>query len=951
MGKQLRAPTADRRAPAEVAPLRALVLTSHRPTSHLVERALRSGPLGVVTVLHAADGRNALAALRHDQPDVVLADPSTDGTAAVLASGAAPVVLLGEGDATSLALEALSTGAAGSLLVPGLDGNGAAAAVRSALGRGDVAVTDDPHPATGDPVETARLRAVLEHGDDVAMFFDELGRITWVSSNSARLFGLAPEELVGLDAFELVHPEDRDRVVQLVDERLQRPGDHFRAEFRVVGDGPERWLEETVTLLPFGSPAGASVASMRSISARKEAETWLRFQADLLSAVGQAVAATDLDGRIIYLNPAAERLYGWRLDDARGRNGGEISVSPRSGDGADMVVRQARSGKAWSGDLWLRRKDGSEFYGHVTNTPMLDADGRCLGLIGVTTDLTERMALARRAEDDRDRLAAAQRSAHLGSFDVDLATGTITFSDELYRILGLPVGSPVDGTTYLARVHPDDEPMLQRSTDDALAGDNHTANVHRIVRPDGEVRWVEARNSTPPDAVGRLCGTVLDITERHRAEERIQHEMRHDALTGLPNRSEITRRLDALLQQQRDGGPPVTVGFLDLDRFKVINDGLGHATGDRVLLEVARRLGDAMGPDATVGRFGGDEFVVVQPGPATPRSAVATMVAAVQRLEEPIEIDHRRFFVTASVGVTVSSIEDDSDVLLQATDTAMYEAKRTAEQRVTYFDDELRARARRGHQIESDLRHALDHGELDVHYQPVLRISDGRCVGVEALLRWEHPHLGSIGPADFIPVAEETGMIVPLGAWVLERALEQLAEWHQDPAHQHMWVAVNLSANQLVRTDVDSAVAAALDRAGVSPRSLHLEITESVLMDRIDGSLEALHSLRRLGIHLSVDDFGTGYSSLSYLKRLPVQTLKIDRSFTDGLGTDPHDTSIVRAIGALSDELGLELLAEGVETEAHLGALRALGCDLGQGFWWSPPLSATEATRWLRDRS
>ena len=925
-------------------PLRVLIVTSHRPTRHLVERALRADD-PTLQPQHAPDLAAAQRSVAHELPDCVVV---TDGPAAI--AGAArtlgEVALVALGSDAGDELAALDAGAHEFVALDQMEPAGLHAALQRALARARRVRV----PRDEDDAERERLAALVEHSNDVAMFFDAAATILWVSRNSPRVLRREPHELVGHHGFDLVHPEDRQRLFDTI-QQLDRPGARVDVEFRALDrDGTVHWLEETATRLADDSPAGLVFATMRDVSERRAAQQSLQFQADLLAAVGEAVAATDADGGLTYLNPAAEELYGWTLSDARGHSGGGISVSPRSGDGDDMVARQIRSGRRWSGDLWLRRKDGSEFYGHVTNTPVLGADGTPIGLIGVTTDLSDRMEIMRSAEEGRDRLAAAQRSAHLGSFDVDLSTGTITYSDELYRILGLPLGSPVDSTTYRQRVHPDDLDAVEAAAEVAIGGDPHASQVHRIVRPDGEVRWVEARNSTPPDSPLRLCGTVLDVTERHRIEQLMDHEMRHDPLTGLPNRAEITRRLDELLEAQRAGGPPVSMAFLDLDRFKVINDGLGHATGDKVLLEVARRLKVAAGDRAVVGRFGGDEFVVLRPGHSLPDTSVEAMRSIVSALEDPIEVDHRRFFITASVGVAISEPGDDSTRLLQATDTAMYEAKKQPDRRVAYFDDELRGRARRAHQIETDLRQAIEHTELEVHYQPIVDIPDGHCVGFEALLRWDHPRLGRIGPDDFIPIAEETGLIVPLGEWVLGQALSQLRQWQMLPGRDAMWMAVNLSCNQLTRVDIDSTVAAAIDAAAVDPSTVHLEITESVLMERIDGSLQTLTALRRLGVHLSVDDFGTGYSSLSYLKRLPVQTLKVDRSFTDGLGTDPHDTSIVRAIGALSDELGLELLAEGVETEAQVLALDELGCRLGQGFWWSEPMAPAAATLWLNTR-
>jgi diguanylate cyclase (GGDEF)-like protein/PAS domain S-box-containing protein len=942
--------TSAPRATAAVAPpARVIAVASHRPTLHLLDRALRLD--GAVRVLHCSASEVAGSVASADDVVVVADGPGAVASIARAVPGAALVAVGGDGSDDELA--SLRAGAHEHLALGDLDHDVLCMALERARARltGRAPAGDEDTTSPPGVAERARMAAMFDHANEVAMFFAEDGRILWVSPNCERLLGYPASDLIDRIGFELVHPDDRDTMFARLAE-LTEPGRSVDIEFRGFDpDGRVRWLEETATALPAGSPAGAGFVTMRDISHRRAAQQSLQFQADLLSAIGEAVAATDVDGRITYLNAAAEELYGWSLAEAYGHNGGEISVSGRSGDGGEMLRRQIRSGQAWSGELWLRRRDGSEFLGRVTNTPLLDADGVPTGLIGVTTDLTEQMQLVLAAEEDRERLAAAQRSAHLGSFDVDLSTGEVSFSDELYRILGLPVGSPVDHMTYRARVHPDDLPALEASSAAALAGDRTTSLVHRIVRPDGELRWVEARNSTPPNAPAMLCGTVLDITERHQIEERIDHEMRHDALTGLPNRPEITRCLDGLLADQRDGGPPVTIAFLDLDRFKVINDGLGHATGDLVLLEVARRLRDAVGDDGVVGRFGGDEFVVLLPGESAPAAAVERMRGIVDALEEPIQVDHRRFFITASVGVAISDRGDDSTRLLQATDTAMYEAKKQPGRRVSYFDHELRARARRDHQVENDLRQAIEHEELSVHYQPVVRIADGACVGFEGLLRWDHPRLGMISPEDFIPIAEETGLIVPLGEWVLERSLGQLRQWQMLPGREQLWVAVNLSCNQLHRVDIDVTVAEAISRAGVSPASLHLEITESVLMERIDGSLDKLNALRALGVHLSVDDFGTGYSSLSYLKRLPVQTLKIDRSFTDGLGTDPHDTSIVRAISALSDELGLEVLAEGVETAEQLAVLEGLGCRLAQGYWWSRPLEASAATLWLSTRA
>lgn len=801
---------------------------------------------------------------------------------------------------------------------------------------------------SGNPSDRDRADMVLARSREVPLFYRPDGTIDWIGGGCHRLLGVDPAELLGTSGMQLVHPADLPAVRRAA-RRLRRVGDTVAVEFRIRRpDGSEAWLEGTGDHLVDGSGHDAILVSVRDVTDRRLAEESTRFQADLLAAVGQSVVATDLHGRITYMNPAAEELYGWPAAEVLGRDGGAISVSEREGDGAELLARQIASGRPWAGRLWLRRRDGSEFLGQVTNTPLRDPEGRVVGLIGVTSDLTGQLALERAAVADRDRLAEAQRSAHLGSFEYDLRDGSVRFSDELYRILGLPVGSPVELGSYRSLVHPDDAGIVAAAVEDVVAGDHAMEVEHRIVRRDGQVRWVHVRNSSSAEDPSVLRGTVLDVTERRAAEERLAHQVRHDPLTGLANRLGITRMIEEGLASQVDGGTPVTIAFLDLDRFKVINDGLGHATGDEVLLEVSRRLRTSVGDLGTVGRFSGDEFVVLLRGELSPVAATELVETITSCLDDPVEVAQRRFFLSASVGVTTSAEGDTAESLLQSADMAMYESKRSPRRRVSFFDAPLARRARRNVAIETDLRHAVENDELVVEYQPVVRVADGACMGVESLLRWNHPRLGRISPGDFIGVAEETGMIVPIGEWVLARSLDQLARWQRVAGLEDLWVAVNVSASQLTRIDLDRTVARELERTGIRPHHLHPEITESVLMDRIDGSLDTLEALRGLGVHLSVDDFGTGYSSLSYLKVLPVQTLKIDRSFVDGLGTDGHDSSIVAAIVAMADALGLELLAEGVETTLQRRELQRLGCHLAQGYLWAAALSLDLVDAYLR---
>jgi len=799
--------------------------------------------------------------------------------------------------------------------------------------------------------EQRRIASIVRRSTVAVMLFEGDGTIAWASRAAADLFGARVGDLTGQSGFSRIHPDDQVRALEELS--AVTPGGHARSEFRVIDAvGNVRWVEESVTDLLDDADVGYVVGNFRDVTDRREAERSVRFQADLLGAVERSIVATDTRGVVQYWNAWAEELYGWAEADAIGRSVIDL-IRPLNGRAhIDAVTSQLLQGRSWSGDVWLQRRDDSRFLASVLNTPIYDERGELVRIIGVSTDLTERLELARAAEDDRRRLVDAQRGAHLGSFEIRISDGATTWSEELYRILGISPDVPASRELYRSMVHPDDREAVRAAADQAIGGDTELEVVHRIVRADGEERWILSRSSSLSADGSRMAGTAQDITDQHQARQELAHRAEHDPLTDLPNRICLTRRLDELLDAQRRGGPAVTVAFLDLDRFKVINDGLGHAVGDQVLAGVGERLLAHVDDSAMVGRFGGDEFVVIRAGALDPDQALAQADRLGECLDAPFEIDGRRFFVSTSIGVAVSRTDDDAESVLQAADLAMYESKKLVGVRSCYFDDRLQSQMRERLELENDLREALVRDEFELHFQPIVRTADGSCVGFESLLRWVHPRLGPISPDEFVPLAEETGLILSIGDWVLRESLEQLGRWQRSaPGRESLRIAVNISANQLASPDLVLRVAEALEAAEVVPSAVHLEITESVLMDRIEGSMAVLDDLRRLGVHLAVDDFGTGYSSLSYLKRLPVDMLKIDRSFVSGLGRDPHDTSIVQAITAMADALALEILAEGVETERQLAALVALGCPLAQGYLWSRALPAGEVPDWLASRS
>ena len=518
-------------------------------------------------------------------------------------------------------------------------------------------------------------------------------------------------------------------------------------------------------------------------------------------------------------------------------------------------------------------------------------------------------------------------------------------SPAIERIWGLPAAGLLDDWhAWTAHIHPEDRERALREIRAGAADRDNYDTRFRVVKPSGEVRYVHLRSFAVQDERSRTvrrAGIAQDVTEQHLQELRIQHMAYHDALTGLPNRSLVLDRLEQGLRMARHRGRMLAVIFIDLDRFKNINDTLGHLVGDELLCQVALRLRQQLPPEVTLARLGGDEFLVLIEDQTEAAQIAQTAEELVRAFEEAFLIDGHDLHVSASLGVSLYPRDgNDEHLLLKYADTALYRAKAAGRSTYCFFSPEMDRQAHARLRLENDLRHAIDRNELCLHYQPQFDAC-GRLVGVEALLRWPHPQRGMISPAEFIPIAEESGLIHPLGDWVLGEACRQVRQW-QRQGHPEMRVAVNLSVRQLQRRGLDQTVRSELRRSGLEATYLELEITESSMMEDPAGTMTLLHALRGIGVQLSVDDFGTGYSSLAYLKRFPLQRLKIDRSFVDGIPDDSDDIAIVEAIVALARKMNLRIVAEGVETGAQHEMLTRLGCDEMQGYLLGRPMAATE---------
>jgi len=601
--------------------------------------------------------------------------------------------------------------------------------------------------------------------------------------------------------------------------------------------------------------------------------------------------------------------------------------------------------------------------------------------------LRERKRVEEALRESEASLADAQRVAHLGHWEYHWAQNRLHWSDELYRIFGLSkqeFGGRFED--YFERVHPEDRELLVKVGEQLSRGETVSVE-HRIVRPDGEVRIVQHRvhyvfddNSIPPagraeNLIGeepgesqeflnrmlhmaaehrgkgptRVVGTVQDITERKALEQQLEHQALHDPLTDLPNRTLFLDRLEqALLRDERREGK-AKVLFLDLDNFKLINDSLGHEVGDTLLVRVAERLNACVRKQDTLARFGGDEFTILIEG-STGALGNALLVSEriIEELQTPFVLGDQEVFVTASIGISSSASATLPEELLRNADTAMYRAKAAVRPSYEVFDPSMHTHALERLEVETELRRAIEREEFSIYYQPVVDTVTGKVACLEALLRWEHPERELLLPDEFIPLAEETGLIVPIGKWVMNEVSLQARIWQEEFTYDPpLSISTNLSARQLQYPPLVQEITEILQESGADLKGFELEITENTAMQYEDFVLRRLKGLKRLGVRLAIDDFGTGYSSLSHLNRLPIDTIKIDRSFIERLGKDPKARKITEATISLAKALKLRVIPEGVETTEQLAQLRELGCRLAQGFYICEPLPSEEATAFI----
>jgi len=785
-------------------------------------------------------------------------------------------------------------------------------------------------------------RALIENAN-VGILVNHRGRHVFANSRLLAMLGYSADELRQTGIQELVHPDEYQKVMERFrDRHAGRPAPNVYETVFVTRDGQPVPVELTVTLTHWeGEPAG--LVFLQDIRERKAAEAALReseARFRTLSEVSFEGIFIHDQGRIVDCNPTFSAMLGYTPDEIRRLNVFDLVTREYH----DVIREAMQEGYNTSLEVQAVHKDGSTFPVEVFGKPLV-YQGRAMRVASVR-DLSTR----RRSEAQMRKLSGAVEQAADAIMITDRA-GTIEYVNPAFeRTTGYSRAEAIGRTPRLVKSGRQGAGFYEGLWRTILAGEVFS-DVFINRRKDGALYYEEKTITPLKDREGRVThfiSTGKDVTERMQTQERLQYMAQHDALTELPNRLLLLDRLKQSLARARWHQRLVAILFIDLDRFKTINDTLGHEAGDRLLQLLAERFNRAVREGDTVARFGGDEFVILLDDVATEQDVGMVAQKVLDALAAPFNIENQGLYITASIGVSLFPGDgEDSGALLKNADVAMYRAKELGKNTYQFYSADMSARAFERLSLETSLRHALERNEFLLYYQPQLDVDSGEIVGVEALLRWRHPDFGLVLPGEFIALLEETGLILPAGEWILQTACAQLRAWHA-AGRRKLRLAVNLSPRQVQAPGLVAMVERALNGMRADAGRLELEITEGLLVQHAPATMETFEALRALGVRLAVDDFGTGYSSLSYLRRFPIDTLKIDRSFVHDIPHDPDDSAITTTIIAMAQGLRLEVVAEGVENAAQRDFLRSRGCRLMQGYLFSRPLPPDEITKLLK---
>ena len=796
---------------------------------------------------------------------------------------------------------------------------------------------------------------LIEAIPNPVFFKDAAGRYLGCNHAFEEYSGVKRGDLIGKTVFDIL-PEDIADRSQLADTALfESPGAQaYEVNVAMAQTGMQRdVIVNKATFYDVTGAVAGLVGVIVDITQRKRLEaatleTNERLRA-VIEAAPLAIVARDMDAVIRMWNPAAERMFGYREDEVL-ETGTSIVPAPLRPE-VNRLRKRAQEGEIiFVADTKRLRKDGTTFDASVTMAPIYGPNGKVIGTMVTVEDITRRKQAEAALRESEAHLRLAMDAGQMGMWYWEPATDRFTYSDGINTLFGRAADAPLVDYRVLQEVlHEDDREHFRVTLRHAIRNGSDFSVDYRVVWPDQSVHWISNRGQVHRGADGRaerVVGVAMDISERKLAEQRIVHMAHHDALTGLPNRALLRDRIQQAIAQAHRAGSQLAVLFIDLDRFKTINDSLGHQLGDRLLQSVGSRILVCVREGDTVARVGGDEFVIVIPGVASAGDASTVAGKILEVLGHPFHLHGNDLHVAASIGIALYPGDGtDAETLMRNADTAMYHAKDSGRGNFQFFTAHMNVAAQQRLLMENAIRRGLDAREFEVHYQPLFDLRDRSVTGFEALVRWNPPGGEAIPPGQFISVAEESGLIVPLGELVLREALRQARTWQA--AGRALYVSVNVSAVQLSRPSFVDRLRQLIDETGIDPALVEMEVTEGVIVEGAGEARDAIDQIAALGVGIAIDDFGTGYSGLAYLKRLPIDTVKIDQSFVRDLTVDPDDAAIVTAIVAMARSLGVDVVAEGVETEEQLAELERLGCHRAQGYLLARPMTAAAVTRLL----
>ena len=801
----------------------------------------------------------------------------------------------------------------------------------------------------------ARYRNLFENANDIIYVHDLNGKYISINKAGERIFGYSQEEALSMNMSDITAPEHVKMIKRKLSTKIAGEAGQTVYEVDCIKkDGTRVALEVNSSVIVKDGVPIAVQGIARDITERKQAEEASRKNEerykDLFENANDLIYTHDLEGNFTSLNRAGEIITGYPREEALKMNLSQVVAPEFLEEAKTMTAKKIGGNRPTTYELEIISKQGERVILELS-TRLIVSNGLPVGVQGIARDITARRQAELSLHNTVSLFASTFESTADGIVVMGLDRDIITCNKKFVEMWGVDqkIIDKKDGqaliNSVLGKIR-DGDSFIKKL--EQLYGDPMSTATDLLELKDG--RTFE-RYSQPQFLEGKPVGRVCcfrDVTERNQAEEKLRFYALHDTLTNLPNRAQFMNHLTQAVERAGSNTfARFAVLFLDLDRFKVINDSLGHAIGDKLLIAIAERLTACVRPGDIVARLGGDEFTILLNRCGETDEVVHVAERLQTKISEPFKIDNYEVFTTASIGIIVSgNVPRTPEELLRDADAAMYRAKDAGKARYEIFDREMHVRNINLLQVETDLRHAVDRNEFEVLYQPIVDLISGSVVEFEALIRWQHPKLGRISPDEFVGVAEETGLIIPMGKWILEESCRQIAEW-QRRFGLSLAISVNLSAKQLMHPTLTSQVKGILSSTGLDASQLKLEVTESTVMEHSERSLNILSELDALGVALSTDDFGTGYSSLSYLQRFPFERLKIDRSFINKMDDDEKSGAIVKTILMLGENLNLQVVAEGIETVSQLEKLRSLGCTSGQGYLFSRPIDREAAEQFL----